>query len=322
MTTLPETIAGILRTAPDALIVCHVAPDGDCLGGALALALACRRTGVRAVVGSADGVPEAYRNLPGSDRILTVPPEERPSVGVAMECSTLERAGAFGPALAASRTLINIDHHLSNAGYGHVVYWDTTAAAVGEQVHAIIRAMGVEVTAEMAQCLLTAIVTDTGSFRFPNTTPATLRLAAELMERGGSVHAVVERVYETRTAASLRLWGLALSQLRLSADGRIAWTVITTRMMQESGALPEDTSGIVGMLRQIRGVKIALVLEEGPGGIRVSLRSRDGVRSHVVAEAFGGGGHQGAAGFTLAGSLDEIVARTMAEVEKELRAAR
>lgn len=322
MTSLPETIAGILRTAPDALIVCHVAPDGDCLGSALALALACGQAGVRAVVGSADGVPEAYRTLPGGDRIAGVPPEGRFSVGVAMECSTLDRAGAFAESLARCRTLINIDHHLSNAGYGNLVYWDTSAAAVGELVHVIIRAMGAEVTAEMAQCLLTAVVTDTGSFRFPNTTPATLRLAADLMDRGASVHAVVERVYETRSAASLRLMGQALGRLTLSPDGRIAWTTITPQMMQAAGALPEDTSGIVGMLRQIRGVKIALVFEEGPGGIRVSIRSRDGVRSNVVAEVLGGGGHQGAAGFTLPGALEEIVARTMAEVEKELRAAR
>ncbi|HXF83389.1 MAG TPA: bifunctional oligoribonuclease/PAP phosphatase NrnA [bacterium] len=320
MGTLPEAIAGILRTAPDALLVCHVAPDGDCLGSALALALACEACGVRAVVGSADGVPEPYRNLPGAERVIAAPPEERHSVGVALECSSLDRAGTFAPALERCRTLINIDHHLSNTGYGNLIYWDTAAAAVGELVYAVIRAMGVAVTPEIAQCLLTAIVTDTGSFRFPNTTPATLRLAAELMEHGASVHAVVERVYETRSAAALRLLGQALSRLAVSADGRVAWTVITPQMLAETGAGPEDVTGIVGMLRQIRGVKIALVFEDGAGGVRVSIRSRDGVRANVVAEAFGGGGHQGAAGFTLPGPLEEIVARTMAVVEKELRA--
>lgn len=321
MANLPETIAGILRTAPDALIVCHVAPDGDCLGSSLALALVCERAGVRAVVGSADGVPEAYRYLPGSERILPAPPEGRFGVGIAMECSTLDRAGTFAGALSQCRTLINVDHHLSNAGYGNIVYWDTSAAAVGEQIHQIIRAMGAEVTADVAQCLLTAIVTDTGSFRFPNTTPATLRLAADLMERGASVHAVVERVYETRSAGSLRLVGQALSRLTISPDGRVAWTAITPQMMQDAGALPEDTTGIVGMLRQIRGVKVALVFEVTPAGIRASIRSRDGARSNVIAEAFGGGGHQGAAGFTVPGTPEAVIARTLAEVEKELRAS-
>ncbi len=319
MPTLPATIAGILKSSPDALIVCHVGPDGDCLGGGLALALACEAVGVRAVVGSADGVPEAYAVLPGAARIVAAPPAEtRFSVGVAVECSTLERAGAFADALQRSRTLINIDHHLSNAGYGNVVYWDTSAAAVGEQVHEIIRAMGVTLTAAIAQCLLTAIVTDTGSFRYPNTTPRTLRLAADLMELGASVHAVVERVYETRTPGSVRLTGAALRELTLSADGRIAWTVVTPEMLRATGALTDDTAGLVGMLRQIRGVKVALLFEVTAAGVRVGIRSRDAVRSNLIAETFGGGGHKGAAGFTAQGELDDVIARTLAEAEKEL----
>lgn len=321
MTNLPETIAGILRTSPDALIVCHVAPDGDCLGAALALAAACDRAGVRTIVGSADGVPEAYRYLPGAERIITTPPQRRCAVGVAMECSVLDRAGIFAEALGRCGTLINIDHHLSNAGYGTVVYWDTSAAAVGEQIHEIIRAMGIPLTPDIAQCLLNAIVTDTGSFRYPNTTPGTLRRAAALMEAGASVHTVVERVYETRSLASLRLLARALNHLQTSADGRIAWTVITPQMLAESDALPEDSSGIVGMLRQIRGVKVALLFEVTPDGIRVGIRARDAVRSNVIAEAFGGGGHKGAAGFTAPGTLEDVIARTIPAVQEELRTA-
>lgn len=320
MASLPETIAGILRTTPDVLIVCHVAPDGDCLGASLALAQACEQVGVRVVVGSADGVPEAFRYLPGSERITSAPPAQRCTTGVAMECSSLERAGRFGEALSQCRTLLNIDHHLSNAGYGSVVYWDTAAAAVGEQVHDIIRAMGVAVTPEIAQCLLTAIVTDTGTFRFPNTTARTLRLAADLMDAGASVHTVVERVYETRSLGSLRLLGRALNHLTLSADGQIAWTAVTPDMLAEAGALPEDTAGLVGMMRQIRGVKVALLFEVTPAGVRVGIRSRDDARSNVIAEAFGGGGHRGAAGFTAAGTLDDVVARTLLAVETELHA--
>lgn len=319
MPTLPETIAGILKSSPDVLIVCHVGPDGDCLGGGLALALGCEALGIRATVGSADGVPEAYAALPGASRIVTMPPEGRPSVGVAVECSSPERAGVFAGALQQSRTVINIDHHLSNTGYGNVVYWDTSAAAVGEQIHEILRALGVPVTEMMAQCLLTALVTDTGSFRFPNTTAKTLRLAADLMDRGASVHAVVERVYETRTAGSLRLTGAALRELTLSADGRVAWTVVTPQMLQTAGAATEDTTGLVGMIRQIRGVKIALLFEVTPAGIRVGIRSREPARSHVIAETFGGGGHRGAAGFTAQGALDDVIARTLAEAERELR---
>lgn len=319
-TTLPRQIATTLRTSPDVLIACHVAPDGDCIGASLALALAASRLGVRAVVGSADGVPEAFLDLPGADRIISTPPAEPFAAAVAMECSTVERAGVFADALRHAGTLINIDHHLSNAEYGHLVYWEKGAAAVGELITEVIRALGTPIDASIAQCLLAAIVTDTGVFRFTNVTPHTLRLTAELLEAGGSIHRVVERVYETRSPGGLRLLGMALAAVRLSGDGRIAWTTVTPEMLAASGARPEDTTGIVGMLRQIRGVKVALMFESTAEGIRTSIRSRDGARANVIAETFGGGGHQAAAGFTLAGSMSDVVGKTLLEVEKELRA--
>jgi phosphoesterase RecJ-like protein len=316
--TLPAQIATTLRAARSVLVVCHVDPDGDCLGSALALARALARVGVPAVVGSADGVPEPFRSLPGASQVVTTPPEPA-DVGVAVECSTPDRAGAFADPLLRSRVVINVDHHLSNAGYGHLVYLDPTAAAVGELVAQIIRALGVPVDREIAQALLTAVVTDTGAFRYANTTPATLRLAADLMEAGASVVEIVDRVYESRTPSGLRLLGRALAGLQLSADGRVAWTTVTPQMLAEAKAAPEETTGIVGLLRQIRGVQVALLFEQTPAGVRVGIRSRDGVRSHVIAEAFGGGGHEGAAGFTAAGPLADVVAATLAEVERELR---
>lgn len=319
MTTFPQQIAATLRTSRNALIACHVAPDGDCLGASLALALALERVGLRAIVGSADGVPEAFTALPAANRVVTTPPTERFDVGIAIECSTLERAGTFAVALSAAGLLVNIDHHLSNAGYGDLVYWDTTAAAVGEQIHEVIRALGVPIDGEIAQCLLTAIVTDTGSFRFANTSARVLRLAADLVEAGASVHAIVERVYESRTSGSLRLLGMALAAMKQSAEGRIAWTVVTPEMLAAAGAHPEETAGIVGMLRQIRGVQVALIFEVTPEGVRVGIRSRDDARSHVIAETLGGGGHRGAAGFTRSEPLEQVMATTLAEVEKELR---
>lgn len=318
-TKLTRQIATTLRTSPNVLITCHVAPDGDCIGASLALALALNRLGVRAVVGSSDGVPEVFVDLPGAGEVVTDPPEEAFSAAVAMECSTIERAGVFAEALARAGTLINIDHHLSNTGYGHLVYWDTSAAAVGEQITEVIHALGTPIDAAIAHCLLAAVVTDTGAFRYPNVTPQTLRLAAELIEAGGSIHRVVERVYERRSLGSLRLLGMALASVQLSADGRVAWTTVTPEMIAAAGALPEDTTGIVGMLRQIRGVQVALMFEVTADGIRASIRSRDGARSNVIAETFGGGGHQGAAGFTLAGTLTDVVSKTLLEVEKELR---
>lgn len=320
-TDLPDQIATILRRSRSVLIACHVAPDGDCLGSALALQLALSRLGVRSQVASADGVPEPFLSLPGAGGVLTTPPTERADVGVAMECSTPDRAGTFAAALTGAATVVNIDHHLSNAGYGQVVYWDTSAAAVGEQIAKVIQTLRVPIDGEIARCLLTAVVTDTGGFRFPNTTAQTLRLAADLVDAGASVPEIVERVYETRSAAGLRLLGMTLAGLRLSADGRVAWATVTPELLAAAGATSEETTGIVGMLRQIRGVQAALLFEVTPAGVRVGIRSRDGIRSNVIAEAFGGGGHQGAAGFTGTQPLDQTIAATLAEVEKELRQA-
>jgi len=321
MTDLPYQIAAVLRKSRNVLIACHVAPDGDCLGSALGLRLALARIGVDALVGSADGVPDAFLRLPGAAEIISAPPAARAEVAVAVECSTPDRAGIFAQALADAKTLINIDHHLSNAGYGHLVYWDTAAAATGEQMAHVIAALRVPTDREIAECLLTAVVTDTGSFRYRNTTARSLRLAADLVDAGASVHAIVERVYETRSVGGLRLLGMALAGLTLGADGRIVWTTVTPEMLISAGAQPEEVTGIVGMLRQIRGVQVALLFEVTPQGVRVGIRSRDGARSHVIAEAFGGGGHQEAAGFTATGPLDKVIAATLAEAEKELRQA-
>lgn len=314
----PSRIAATLRTSRNVLIVCHVGPDGDCIGSALALALALDALGIPSVVGSADGVPETLRFLPASDRIVAVPPPGPFDVSVAVECSTPERGGVFAGAMMSAQTVVNLDHHLMNSEFGTIVYWDTTAAAAGEQVYGIIQALQVPVTPQIAECLLAAIVTDTGVFRFPNTSPKVLRLAADLIEAGASTHRIVEQVYEVRSPGSVRLLGQALATTRLTHGGQTAWTVVTPSMLIDSGALPENTTGIAGALRQIAGVRVALMFEQTAEGIRVSIRSRDGARSNVIAEVFGGGGHAGAAGFTRQGNLDDVVALTLREVEKEL----
>lgn len=318
MSTLPQQIATSLRRSRNVLIVCHVAPDGDSLGSSIALKLALDKLGTPSVVASQDGVPDPFAELPGADAILTTPPPMPFDAGVAMECSTLDRAGVFGPLLAASETLINIDHHLSNTVYGHINYWDTTAAAVGELLDQVIRALGVPIDAAIAQALLTAIVTDTGSFRFSSVTAQTLRIAANLLEAGAAIQPIVERVYETKTLAGMRLFGAALTAAQVSPDGQVIWTVVTPELLAITGARSQDTTGIVGALRQVHGVRVAILFEVAADGVRVSLRSRDGVRANVIAEALGGGGHVAAAGFTIAGPVSEVITKTLALVHAEL----
>jgi len=318
--TPAERVAETLLGRPKVLLLNHVSPDGDCLGSTLALARALRARGGQAVVASNDGVPAMYRFLPGADQIVSeILPDEPFDAAVFMECSTPDRAGALAARAVGAPLWINIDHHVSNGGYGDLILYDPAAAAVAELVTPIVQALG-PLDPGGATCLLTALLTDTGSFRYASVTPRTLRIAAELVAAGASPADVYTQVYENRPVGALRLLGVALGRLTMSPDGRVAWTAVTQEMLRETGAAMEESEGIVGMLRAIGGVQVALLFKEEPDGIHVSLRGRPGVRANVIAEAFGGGGHAAAAGFTAAGPLPDVVRRTLEAVERELSA--
>lgn len=312
-------IAAALRTRDNILLVNHVGPDGDTLGSTLALALALGAMGKRVTVASADGVPHTFAFLPGADRIVSdLPPDSLFEVAVTMECSTLDRCGRFADVVLRTPLIVTIDHHDSHTPYGHLDDWDPTAAAVGEMTADLIRDLGVRLTPPIATALLTAVATDTGVFRYPTVRPGTLRLAAELIEAGGRLADIVTHIYEQRTPAANRLLGYALLRMVVTADGAVAYSTISEAVRRAAGAEPEETAGIVGALRAMQGVKVAVLFVETATGIEVSIRSRDGVRANHIAETFGGGGHGGAAGCTLSGSMQEAVDRLLPAAEAEL----
>lgn len=317
-----ERIAEALQSRRNVLLLNHVSPDGDCLGSTLALARALWGRGQRATVGSSDGVPAMYRFLPGSDRVVSeIPAGETFDAVVFMECSSPDRAGVLAEKAAGIPLWVNIDHHLSNTGFGHLVLLDVDAGAVAEVVYPVVRTLHPSIDRDIATCLLTALLTDTGSFHYASVTPQSFLLAADLIRAGASPTTVYAEVYENRSAASLRLLGAALSGLALAEGGRVAWTSVTQAMLRDTGATMEESEGIVGTLRSIRGVQAALLFKEEPEGIRVSLRAQGGIRANVIAETFGGGGHAAAAGFTVRGSLEEAVRRALGAVRQELAAA-
>lgn len=320
---LRATIAQTLRDSASTLIVCHVRPDGDCLGAGLALAAALDRLGAAATVASADGVPSSLAFLPGADRVTRgVADGVEVQVAVTMECSSLDRTGSLLPAVRRARTIIAIDHHAGHVPYAHLTDWDPGAAAVGEQVADLIGRLGVPVDRPIGLGLLTALVTDTGVFRYTNTTARTLRLAADLVDRGATVHEIVRAVYEEQSPSALRLLGHALAELTLHEAGAVATTVLTPPMLAATGAVPEETSGIASMLRTIGGVRLAMTFEDTSGGVRVSIRARDGMRADRVAEALGGGGHHAAAGAELSGPLADVMTRALAAARLEIEARR
>ncbi len=317
-----ETIARTLRASDHTLIVCHLNPDGDCLGAGLALCAAMERIGVDATVACEDGVPDSLAFLPGASRVVRAVPDALGiPVAVALECSTLDRAGALAPALRRAGTLIAIDHHSERPSCAQLTYWDPAAAAVGELVMDLITQLGVAIDRPIATCLLAALVTDTGVFRYANTTPRTLRLAAELMERGASLGEVVRAVYEEQPAPAVRLLGHALAAGRLHDSGAVAMTTVTPAMLAAAGAGPDDVAGIAAVLRTISGVRLAVVLEDRGDTVRVSIRARDGARADRMAHELGGGGHGGAAGAEMKCGIEEAVTRVLSAASRAIHPA-
>ncbi len=315
-------IAKTLRSDPSPLIVCHEEPDGDALGSSLALAHALRKVGGSPAVACADGVPDALAFLPGAAEVLRAVPDPVPPLVVTIECSTVERAGPLAAAVVRARTVVAIDHHAEHAPYASLTDWDPTAAAAGEQVADLIRLIGVPFDRPIAISLLTALLTDTGVFRFQNTSPRTLRLAAEMVEYGASIAEIVRSIYEEVSVSSLRLLGAALAGLRLHEGGRVATAVVTPKMAADAGAEPGEAAGIAAALRTVRGVRLAIAFDATGPEVRISVRARDGARADTVAAVFGGGGHPGAAGAETSGRLEEAVQAALDAASREIAAVR
>lgn len=289
------------------MITGHVTPDGDSLGCVLALTHALRAIGKEVTPLSVDGVPEIYRWLPGADQ-LAADAEGPFDLAILCDAATPDRVGDVGRLARSAADTVVIDHHASESEFGRVRVVNPRAAATGEMVYSLLRHMRLPFTKDIADCLLCAIVTDTGSFRFMNVTAATFRVSAALMHYGACPACISELVFETRSLPSLKLLGRALDALQVTRDGRISWTVITAKDFAELGATDEDTEGIVTHVRAVRGTDVGVLLRELPDGkVRVSLRSRRDTDVSVIAERFGGGGHVAAAGCTLETSLNEAV---------------
>lgn len=317
-----KAIADAIRAAQTVLVVNHENPDGDCLGSSLALALALEPEGKGVTVGSTDGVPATYRFLPTAERVTSSPPLGGPfDVGIGVECSDVSRAGRFADALAGSRVVVNIDHHLNNSGYGDLVWQEPRASAVAEMFYALIQKLGCEIDERMATCLMTGLLTDTGSFRYASVRPESYLLAAELVRRGAEPHRIYEQVYESRPAQAVRLLGLALGKMVLAAEGALVWSVVDEEMLRASDAQWEDTESIVGTLRSIAGVRLAILFKVQPDAIQVSLRARGGVRANEIAARFGGGGHVGAAGFTAQEHFAQVLDGTLRAADAEVQRA-
>jgi len=312
-----EQIARALRENQRFAVLSHVRPDGDALGGQLALGLSLRKLGKDVRIWNEEGMLGKYSFLPHAE-LLTKPPTEPEDVDVvlALDTAIQNRLGTTVAAVKSAKIWINIDHHPSNPGYGDIVHIDAHAPATGQILFELMTNQKLPIDAAIAENLYVAISTDTGSFQYPNTTARTFEIAAELVRAGVDVGRVSQLTYENYARRRIELLRELLGTMRFDADDRIASFSLSLATAEKIGALPEDNEGLIDHLRAIRGVIVAIFFEElTDGKVRVSMRSKsEKVNVCAICEKFGGGGHVLAAGARIKGTLAEVETKVLEEV--------
>jgi phosphoesterase RecJ-like protein len=319
MSDLVEIISELQR-CKTVLISVHKSPDGDALGSQLALLHALEKLNKTVAAHNLDPVPEIYRFLPGSARIKTGNAASGRYDAFVVLDSDPSRTGLFDGRYPAD-TLIDIDHHITNQREWELTWLDPDASATGEMVYRLITGLGVSLDRDIALCLYTAIFTDTGSFRYSNTSPASMRISAELIEAGADPWFVTENVYESYAYRRVKLLGRVLAGMERSTDGRIAWVVVTNDLYRKTGATAEDTENFVNFVRSVKGVEVAVLFRQtAETQYKISMRSKGRVDLSGLAQSLGGGGHKNAAGSIVDGTLEEVKIRVLSEVDKAITA--
>ena len=315
---LPKAVE-TLRSAQRVLCTMHRGPDGDALGSALALACALRDAGRDVTVYNPDELPYNFRFLAGASSVVrTLPADARFDVTVVTDAGAFDRLGPDVPPPERRGVLLNLDHHITTEPFGDVNYVDPHAASVGVMAYKILRALGLTVSAQCAECIYASILADTGCFRYSSTDPECLRIAAELLEAGVDPWEMTVRVYEQQPLARMKLLADVLKTLEM--HGRLATITITNEMMSKTGTADDLTDGFINYARSINGVEVAAAFRQPLDGSawRVSFRSRGRVDVSAIAQKFGGGGHHNAAGCSIEGDEGSVRARISEEIERAL----
>ena len=284
-------------------ITTHIKPDGDGVGSSLGLCWLLNSLGKTAEVIVRGEVPPAYRDLPGAENIRDIEKIDNDYDAIfVIECSDLSRPGIAG---LENEFTVNIDHHATSEHFGSINWIDATASAVGEMIYNLCKAIGGRVTREIAACVYMALVTDTGSFHFSNTTDRTLKVASELVKAGAKPADISESVYNNYPWSRIELMRRVVTTIQRDATGRVAWMRQTLEMKESSNAVDGDNNGFVNIPLAAREVLASIYMREiGDGKYRVSLRSKGSINVARVAEKFGGGGHNNAAGLRVEGDWD------------------
>ncbi|HYJ88420.1 MAG TPA: bifunctional oligoribonuclease/PAP phosphatase NrnA [Pyrinomonadaceae bacterium] len=297
-------VVELIETKRKFAITSHIRPDGDSLGSSLGLCWLLRALDKDVEVIMRDPVPHAYQQLPGAKEVRVTPSvDDNYQAVFVIECSDITRPGLID---LEKQVVVNIDHHSTTALFGKINWIDSTASAVGEMIYNLCKATGVRVTREIAECVYTALITDTGSFHYSNTTERTFKVASELMKSGLKPAKTAEAVFASYPWSRIQLMGAVLSTARRDSTGRVAFLRHSLEMQHSAEASDEDADGFVNYPLTVEEVEAVAMLKEcEPGVYRTSLRSKGDVNVAKVAEKFGGGGHRNAAGCTLRGTWEE-----------------
>ncbi|MDQ6767578.1 MAG: bifunctional oligoribonuclease/PAP phosphatase NrnA [Candidatus Eremiobacteraeota bacterium] len=317
-----EPVANAFRNHQHFVMCAHEKPDGDVLGSGFALGLALKAMGKTVHYFLDDEMPRNLRFLPDADTTQrTFTGIDQGALYVFLDMSDQSRAGE-ALAWVPQERIIDIDHHLGNQRFGRWNYVLEDEAATGVLVLNLITALGHPVTSDIATCLLTAIISDTGCFLYSNADPRTLRLAAALVNIGANKDLITEQLYQTRSYSGQKILGRVLNEFVLTDDG-ICYSTVSQALLEQFGATHEDLEDVVGALRAVDHCEVAALLKESPdGSYRLSLRSRGRVNVMEAAKALGGGGHFRAAGATLSGPLADALTRMLEAVRAEMAAER
>ncbi|MEJ2219930.1 MAG: DHH family phosphoesterase [Desulfobacterales bacterium] len=295
------------------LIASHAEPDGDSVGSLVALGLALKKLDKKITMYNPSPIPAVYRFLPGAGQIVRqIKAVDAYDLALVLDCGDLVRIGETSAEVDKIPMLINIDHHVSNTGFGHFQLIDTNACATAEIVYRLIDALEIPFDKAIATSIYTGILTDTGSFRFSNTNRAAFAISKAMTDAGVEPHNVAQRVFGTYSLGRIKLLNMALNSIEISDNGKLSMMTVTRSMLNTTGTNTEDLDGMINYARRIEDVKVAALINEIKNGAgkftnmnryHVSLRSDSSVDVAKIAGKFGGGGHSSAAGFQIESTL-------------------
>jgi phosphoesterase RecJ-like protein len=308
------------------LIVSHVNPDGDAVSSVIALGLALEKLNKKIFLLNESPIPAVYRFLPSVDRISqSMNGAAKFDTAVILDCGDINRIGKAVQKIRKIPVLINIDHHVTNTGFGDLKLIDASACATTELVHRLIKRMKITIDAPIATSIYTGILTDTGSFRFSNTNPEAFAICTEMTQVGVDPYDVAQHVYGTYSLGRIKLLNLALDSIEISVNGKLSMMTVTQAMLHKTGTQAEDADGLINYARRIEDVKVAALIQELRDGsqasinkdrFHISLRSDGTVDVADIAAAYGGGGHSSAAGFGMDLTLSEVKSEIALLAEK------